>query len=186
MISNTQSYALNCSINIWELLHVRNCSKYLEYKKSCWHSYHSKEDYDLVTKAHVTKYPVQVPWFIDSTCSWYKDGILSKLFSDGWLFRECWSVKVAGVVRFWRRRRNSPGRQRKGVLQTWSVNKANSRNQHSVSGNLSGSKGRRGGEGGWAVWTGADSNMCSLLSLSLQPCFSFLSNYCVSLSLIPV
>lgn len=47
-------------------------------------------------------------------------------------------------------------RQRKGVLQTWSVNKANSRESAPVSGNLSGSKGRRGGQGGWQCdrsWT---------------------------------
>lgn len=87
-------------------------------------------------------------------------------------------------MRLQRRRRGILQADRgKGVLQTWSVNKANSRESAPVFGNLSGSKGRRGGEEGGSV-TGAGLKHAPV-SYLYNPA-SFLSNYCVSLSLIPV
>ena len=120
-----------------------------------------------------------MPWFIDRTCSWYKDGILSKLFSDGWLFRECWSEKVAEWWDFKGGAGVLQADRGKGCCRPGAWTKLTAVNQHQCLGTWVVLKAEEGEREGGSV-TGAGLKHVLPVSLSLQPCFSFLSNYRVS------
>ena len=120
-----------------------------------------------------------MPWFIDRTCSWYKDGRLSKLFSDGRLFRKCWSEKVAEWWDFTGGAGVLQANRGKGCCRPGVWTKLTAVNQHQCLGTWVVLKAEEGEREGGSV-TGAGLKHVLPVSLSLQPCFSFLSNYRVS------